>query len=196
MSLSTKHKVAIGLVAMAAGAIVVDRFVIGYAADPLVLDESDLLAASSSVKGQVAARTGQGEALSLADRINAFASSVRELDQVHAEAMVVPAAWTPVHSRPEIRSENGSEAPVASPPSLRLTLVVRDASGVPTAAVINGERVRPGDAIAGCTLLRIEQGIGLGTRAIFSWLGGELAVPMESGQGRPIVVFASPDSRS
>ncbi|MBY0313308.1 MAG: hypothetical protein K2W85_14665 [Phycisphaerales bacterium] len=195
MSLSTKHRVAIGVCVLAASAIAVDRFVIGYPS-PEALEASAGIVAAASGSRPGSQRAPDAKVATIAERLDRVARMSAADNALAEETMVIPAVWRPARAV-VIASEN---VPTASPthvmPDLRLSLVIRGVDGRPVSAVVNGKRIEVGGSIAGYMLTRIEQGVGVALHGVFTGPGGEVMVPLATNPDLPTQGVASADSRS
>lgn len=195
MNLTTKHRVAIGVCILAASAIAVDRFVIGYQS-PEALEASAGLAVAASTSRAGSQRTPDAAVLTIADRLDRVAH-MGDGDRAIAEGtMVIPAIWRPARAVAAASENVPAESQQLVMPDLRLSLVIRGVDGRPVSAVVNGKRISVGGTIAGYTLDRIEQGVGVALHGVFTGPGGELIVPLATNRDLPAQVAGTPDSRS
>lgn len=194
MSLTTKHKVAIGVCVLAASAVAVDRFIIGYQAPGEL--EVGVVAASGSTRAGGAALRTQAAPLTIADRLDRVAR-MGASDRLVAEGtMVIPAAWHPERPVVEPVPLVPIVAEMPEVPNLRMSLVIRGADGRPLSAIVNGQRVNLGSSIAGYTLERIDQGNGVVLHGVFSGPAGVLVVPLATNPDLPTSIAGVADSRS
>lgn len=200
----------VGLLAVAGGALAVDRFILGggqdhavppspnstrtQAAEPAPAASTNALPRDSAAAPAPSTRT---PLISVTDRLQPLLRFPNGpiLDE-HRNAMQIPSAWAlAIAATSAPPSADLAAAPAPQPeilPTFRLTMIVRDKSGTPIAAWINGQLVRPGGSIAGFTLTSIaassSRGENLGIRLARN--NRELIIPFHTRNDLPHVVGA------
>lgn len=162
MKKNTKNIAAVALLALAAGAFIVDRFVLGYggpasASAAPVESTADLLAAPSK---PVATASAAPAAPSVSQRIAALGIHLASLEGPPApqatDAFVVPALWRTEAADAPKPAAQATQAG-AETTALVLTAVVTNSDPSRNAATINGTVVQIGETYKGYTLLRVDR---------------------------------------
>lgn len=189
MSLSNKHRIAIGACILAGAALSVDRFVIGYEVDPTIHNESDLIVAAktSGKANTVRSVPGVEKGMSIADRLERLLRPSDADESAVSEAMVIPASWKPSKGGVEASGAQAATTDAPAAPELHMTLVIRATDGRALAAIVNGTRIPIGGAIGGYTLQRIEQGTGVVLHGVFEGPSGVIRVPLASNPDLPTI---------
>jgi hypothetical protein len=178
---NTQRKSVVAVLALAAAAFCVDRFVLGYgprAANAAEHIPNPLAVASPDPDGPGPSAAPLVRTVSLTERVAMLAVAESEGPDGPTDAFTLPIGWAKLLSS----SPTSADDTIAGASGFTLTSVILDPHGTRTAARINGRLIKLGQKIDGRTLLRIE---GLKTfTAILAGPNGpddEIRVPLIIG---------------
>ncbi|HMN42023.1 MAG TPA: hypothetical protein PKE29_14355 [Phycisphaerales bacterium] len=164
MNKKSKNIAAVAVLALAGGALFVDRFVLGYgpaSAAAAVETTADLL--NTPPKPATSAIAVASGGPSVTQRVASLgvhlASFPGPTDAEASDAFIVPAVWRPAPEPAPVESvpSHDGHAPDAQAETLTLSAVVCGDSPRTSAATINGVVVQVGESYRGYTLLSVHR---------------------------------------
>lgn len=154
MKWTNQRKAFVAILALAGGAFVVDRYILGYEGVDLAGPSAETLLVksdASSPKSSSQPLIRANNVPSIADRVAALAKATPAAEAT-GDAFTVPEHWRKLVEKAVVKAPEPKPAPASAAPTFRLSMII---DGQSQMAVINAKRIALGQTIEGYTLTEI-----------------------------------------